>query len=147
MSTKVKNYCSTQQSSLLHRQESNHDQASSQQSAPVATGQSQALFDFPPPLETERALFGEDFQVTLVDRYSACVSSSMYAVQQQQRIERWETVVNFAFAGMGNAYIRSLSLHSTQQRPFELNDNVVFLYPIHTPQSLPFDFCSDACVV
>ena len=129
LATKVKNWCTAKQSSRLQRQESNHGQSHSlQQSAPPATGQSQALFDFPPPVNSEQALFGDDFQVTLIDRYSVYVNPSMYAVHQQQRIERWDTVINYAFAGMGNTYIRSLSLHSTQQRPFELNDNVVFLY-------------------
>ena len=108
LSKKVKNYCS---------------QEFDQEQAPLAPGveeQSQALFNFPLPIENEQALFGDDIEVTPIDRYSAYVNPSMYAVHQQQCIERWDTVNNFAFAGMGTTYIKSLSLHSTQQRPFEL---------------------------
>ena len=131
LAAKVKNWYTTQQSSRLQRQEFNRGQPqSSRQPTLPATEQPHALFDFPPPVNNEQALFGDDFQVTLIDQYSAYVNPSMYAVHQQQRIERWDTVINYAFAGMGNTYIRSLSLHSTQQRPFELNDNVVFLYDL-----------------
>lgn len=58
--------------------------------------------------------------------YSHYVEPTMYSVQEQQRIIKWNIGI-FQF-GIGTQYVHTLSLHNTDSRPIELEDNMVFLY-------------------
>jgi hypothetical protein len=81
----------------------------------------------------------DSFQI-VPNPYSQYVLPTMYALAEMQRINNWDTAINFSFVGAGAHYMSTLSLSTIQSRRMEVGDNIVFLYcstRIFTPDT-PF---------
>jgi hypothetical protein len=58
--------------------------------------------------------------------YSQYVLPTMYAVAEQQRINNWDSAINFSFVGAGAHYMRTLSLRTLYSRRIQVGDIIVF---------------------
>ena len=97
-------------------------------SAAAAIGsQGSALVNLVPPVPRLTAIYG-NISAQRRDRYASYVTPDSLAIAAQQRIVGWDAIVDFVFDAAGEAYMRSLTLCTTQQRPPIITDNFVFLY-------------------
>lgn len=80
-----------------------------------------------PPVPALTAIYGT-ISVQRRDRYASYASPDTLVIAAQQRITGWDTIVDFIFDATGDAYMRSLTLYTTQQRTPVISDNFVFLY-------------------
>ena len=98
-----------------------------------------ALYTFSNPVRLPTAFFGN---ITVRrDIWAGYSRTNPYSVHQQQHIENWDDVNNLIFEGPGADYIQRLQLRNTNDRPIQLQDNLVFLHcpdVQFTPQA-PFD--------